>query len=344
MPLVPRLLAARWPLVALAATLSFIGSRVAAAPAAEPPPPTVELLDPGSEPRAPLRLAPAEGLVQTVEVRQTTSAAVARGGEELPAAVPVPLVLQLTAEVRAVTPRGAIHYVWTIADVRAEAAPDTPRAVLRALRQVVPGLRAAAGEVVVDPRGRVRRVVVRPVAQAGAPLRRALADLEAALWRATAPFPEEAVGVGARWRVTSRLAEAGVAVRQTADYELIRREGRAATTRFELAQALESDTLTDSALPADVTVRVSAFAASGEGERTDRSDRVLPVAGRTHVVSDLALTLTRGDASDAIRTRTATDIDVRSAAGEGTAPAAPVPPDGASPRRRAGAERPAEAP
>jgi hypothetical protein len=297
----------------------------APAPPAPPPPPSpssvagsvgpaagprVELLDAGAEPRRVLRVAPAAGTRQTVELRQTAIFRVTRGALELPPAAPVLLALRLVAEVRAVTPRGAVHYALRLSDVHAEAAPpETPPAVLRALRQLVPGLRGARAEVVVDPRGVVRHVVSRPPPGSAPALRRAYADLEAALRSLSTPFPVEPVGVGARWRVHSALVAAGVGARQEALYDLVAVDGERVTTRYALTQALVpgAERLTSDELPRGVEARVSALAGRGEGERTDRMDRPLPVAGRAWLETDVSLELRQADETEPLRTHTRTE-------------------------------------
>jgi hypothetical protein len=50
------------------------------------------------------------------------------------------------------------------------------------------------------------------------------------------PFPSEAVGVGARWQVTSTFEEKGVTVQQTSTYVLVKLDKKAATTQVSREQ------------------------------------------------------------------------------------------------------------
>lgn len=98
-------------------------------------------------------------------------------------------------------------------------------------------------------------------------LQKMLDDLRKSLRQMPMIFPEQPVGVGARWRIEMPLDIMGMAVRQTAVYRLLELEGN--TGRLGIAMTQEgSGVLEVPDLPPGARAEVESLESEGEGEMT----------------------------------------------------------------------------
>lgn len=94
------------------------------------------------------------------------------------------------------------------------------------------------------------------------------------------PFPEQAVGVGARWEVRSTFEEKGVLVQQTSTYELVKLEAKAVYTNVSRVQ-----------VPVGSTDGSKAGSAKSSGQLVFRLGDVYPT-GRLSMTRALEFDLT----------------------------------------------------
>ncbi len=190
-------------------------------PASGPPPttelPNPDLLDPGDAPRRPLRLDLEPGtstaLVVTVDLGVVQEV---DGAEQVLDAPPVSQTVVLTVD--AVEGEVAdVSLLVTDATVDAEATDLSDAEVLTltaAARQVV----GIAGRAQFDTRGGLRSFRYVLPDDLDPALAATLDQLEGQIAGLIVPLPEEAVGVGARWRVRSTTTLGGAAVDQITTY------------------------------------------------------------------------------------------------------------------------------
>lgn len=88
------------------------------------------------------------------------------------------------------------------------------------------------------------------------------------LLESVVPLPEEAVGVGARWQVVSLLYRGRSAVKQTAEYQLVRAADNRLTLQVQITQVGEHQVIDAPELPAGHTAELVAlfFRIAGEVE------------------------------------------------------------------------------
>ncbi len=186
--------------------------------------PTVTLLDPGAEPRSPLRFDLAAGTSvmttsQSQEITQTF------GGRTQPtAAFGLVFVMQID------TVPVADGYEVTSTLTSVASGPDIAADVAAALDEQLGLLVGFRSVSVVDDRGRILRAEVDETTLAAAPAE--IADLMRQLGESNqvaAPLPDEAVGVGARWQVEQRLELNGISLVQTTEYTLTAVDGSVLT-------------------------------------------------------------------------------------------------------------------
>lgn len=179
------------------------------------PAPTTELLDPGAEPRRPLRFAFPAG---EVVVHISMDLSVLQDVDGSVSGVDPPAVVQVVR--LATTPRegGDAAVTVTVEDVRlGGGATDEQRAALGDELAALVGL---TGTGVIDDRGRVTDFSYASDGAPGGDLAPIVDGFGDQLQALVAPLPEEPVGVGARWRSTTSADVGGAAMPVSTVYEL----------------------------------------------------------------------------------------------------------------------------
>jgi hypothetical protein len=206
--------------------------------------PIVKLLEPGAEPRKPLRLHPKPGDEQTVTL--TVETTVERPeGQGPAAALKVPTMMTTIAStVKEVSPDGDISYQNVITD--AGAGPESagaPPGVGAALNAAFANLKGLTTSGVLSDRGFSKRMEhalegdsarkdgsAKPFPAAARLLQ---GQMEQSMTMLTTPLPEEQVGVGAKWEVTMTDAASGNNAK--AIYQVIAIDGDRVTAKVEIA-------------------------------------------------------------------------------------------------------------
>lgn len=90
------------------------------------------------------------------------------------------------------------------------------------------------------------------------------------------PFPEEPVGVGARWSVDMDVSMQGMALRQTATYEVVEITADAVRINSTISQSADAQALQLPELPPGATAELLSYSGSGTGGMAIRFDRAMP--------------------------------------------------------------------
>ena len=181
-------------------------------PAAEPVDGiTVELLDPGAEPRQELRLSVEEGTEQTYVLHQEQDIELDVGGTAQATAMATEQ--EVTYAVDSVGD-GLIVAKTTYGAGRVLDDPPVDPTTRQILDEVFASFQGAQGSTTFDERGRIVEIQVPDITvdepQLQLVLDGLLSGLEGQGTQLAVPFPEEAVGVGARWRASASFELAGL--------------------------------------------------------------------------------------------------------------------------------------
>ena len=183
------------------------------------PPPTIELLQAGDEPRAPLRLHPTPGTESALDVALSLQMTVRSGGTEVPPLAMPTVVVHGRVIVDSVS--DSEIRVRHLADaIEIDESDDVPAALKGELQRTAKGLAEYRASLRIDPRGFVRGGVVDVPSGATGPAEQILAQLGQAYGQALVAAPEEPVGPGARWTETRDVDQSGMKLRQTTTYTL----------------------------------------------------------------------------------------------------------------------------
>lgn len=172
---------------------------------------TVELLDPGSEPRQELRFAVEEGTTQELLMTQVQEQGIDAGGQSQTLAVATEQRMDVVVDsVR----DDEIATSITFSGGRVLDDPPVDAATRAGLEPVLALLDGLTGTTVTDLRGRVLRADVETPTdvppELGPVVDTMLETVRSQGSQLAVPFPEEPVGVGARWRVTTGFEVSGM--------------------------------------------------------------------------------------------------------------------------------------
>jgi hypothetical protein len=224
-------------------------------------PPVIELVDPGAEPREPLRLRPVAGTESALDVALSLRMTVRAGGTEAPPLGMPTVVVHGRVIVDSVTDDEI--RVRHLADaIELEDGADVPAELRAELQRAVDGLAAYRASLRVDPRGFVRGGVIDVPSGAQGPAEQILAQLGQAYGQALVAAPVEPVGVGARWVETRDVDQSGMKLRQTTTYELRSRTSDAIEVHAEVVQSLRAADFSGGLVPG---VRAKLVKFSGKG-------------------------------------------------------------------------------
>ncbi len=269
----------RPPVAALALLL-------AAGPAAAEP--TLALVDAGAQPRQALRFHPAPGSTEQVRMTMEMATEMAMGGMAMPAMKIPAMILDLDVEVLEIEADGDIRYRFTIADTSVGSGDDIGADVAAAMSAAMQPLEGTSGEVTVSPTGVGRDATLTPSAGADPQM---VADMRKSMANASAPLPEEPVGVGARWTLTTDMNEGGLQLQQVATYELVELTDTAITLRIDLNQSADAQAFAPDGMPPGATANLKSMASKGTGTSVLQFDRVMPASADMSLHTDMAVDL-----------------------------------------------------
>ncbi len=258
--------------------------------------PTVRLVEPGAEPRAPLAYALAKGARVPLGMSLDMTMGVKNADRAVqPTAIPR-LALTLDMTTGDVDAKGDAHVDAKLTRVAVEPSGAAQAAMADALRPAMDGLKGFALSYRVSASGRVHDLVAKAPADAPRASAQILGGVSQSFEAMVAPLPSEPVGVGARWRVVSRVSAAGPDLLQLATYTLTAREGGKAVLDVTLTQVAASERVQTPGLPDGVTARVRRFRSSGRGVTRLDLASVAPESGTMTVESAMDVEVAQGSA------------------------------------------------
>jgi len=180
--------------------------------------PTVRVLDAGMTPRVPLRYRVAPGKTEVLYLELARAQAMQAGQESAQSGIP-PVQLEVKMGPAEPTPQGFIRHQVQITQVRiSEMAQKMSPAQREQMEKTLAPLLQVQGWSEMDVQGRVRRGEFRGMEDVPPRLRTMLGNIRSALL--TVPFPDEPLGVRARWEVERKVQFSGIWIDQVVTYHI----------------------------------------------------------------------------------------------------------------------------
>lgn len=239
----------------------------------------VKLLDSGETPRRLLRYAWAASRHEQLTLDMRTSLAGAGGpGQTAHAPLPLPSVRVVVAiDPQTVSDDGALAYDWRVASASVTGDDRTVPQVADGMRAEVVAVEHLFGSGVVSSRGLGQALSVDPEQAADEVTSRPIAlQVLETLWNVAAPFPDEEVGLGARWQRVSELAAKSARATQTDVFALVSLERSRGTLDDALSQTAPEQALSVPGMANGTRAQMGSMLASGAAKTRFDLSRLVP--------------------------------------------------------------------
>jgi len=273
----------------------FVGHSLGAAPQ-DPPgypaagqPSIVTLVSPGAAPRAAIRYKVAPTFKSRLEMVMTMAMNMDMGGMQMPMSMPS-MKMSADVNVTAVSPAGDITYDIMFSDMIVDSAGADPNMVA-ALQSGMPSMKGMKGTAVVSARG-VQKSVNMDMATVSPALQQTMQAMSSSLENMSLPFPEEPIGLGAKWEVKQAVASGGMRTFQKIMVELTAIDGNAITLGVKTEQTAPPQAVNNPQLPAGATVQLVNLTGTGTGTMKIKLDSLVPTSemnAKTTTVMDMTM-------------------------------------------------------
>lgn len=227
----------------------------------------IVLLSNGAEPRRALRYRPSVEAAESIGIHVVTEEATLFKKEDPPHTTVVDITMQLDLEVAGIAANGDISYAWRVPEFTLGAAETLPEAAREAIHAMAGRMEGRSGTARQSDRG-VQRDLQHdtPPPENGILLSLFGLVVEFAQQPST-PLPEEAVGVGARWEITTTKEHVeGIRITQIVTYEIESLDDEGAHLRMYIAVTAPNQAFEHPSIPAEVQARLKQVTGNGEGE------------------------------------------------------------------------------
>jgi hypothetical protein len=248
--------------------------------------PKVELVEAGTEPRRELRYVYKKGQKERIDLTTKTKLGMTMMGKTVDAPATPPVSMIASLEVVSVDGDGTAKRKLAVEKVKMTAAPDPANPGAKELAEQLGNLEKLRGRDEVDSRGVVRAIRMEFAGSDDPQLKQIASSMEQNFGQLGAPFPEEAVGVGAKWRVKTRLEQMGFRLDQTATYKLVALDGDKGKLEITIQQTAPAGKLALPGVPPGASADLESMKGHGTGDVAFELGRTVPF-GNMETTADI---------------------------------------------------------
>ena len=284
----PRYTAAPMKHFALATLVAFsllFGSSVTAAPDVPAGSPVVKLVDAGKGAKKQLRFTAKKGLTRTMIMTMKMGMAMSMGANSMPMQTLPTMKMTMDMKVTDVSGEGDIKYTFLLKQPEVVAEKGTPQTVIDEMKKASKGMAGLTGYAVVTSRGFTKEADINVPKDADPQMKQFMDSIKQSLYQISAPLPDEAVGVGAKWDTVMQLTQNGMTLDQTATNELVELKGDSGKLKLTIKQNAKPQKVTVNGMQVNVLSLVS----NGSGETTLDFTRLVPSQATVTLHSDLKM-------------------------------------------------------
>jgi hypothetical protein len=272
---------------------------------------TVRLIDPGAEPRAKLRYKFKVGQSEMVQLDLQTTATVEAGGQQQQQKIPL-IRIGLAIDPKSISPEGDLRYEYRVVATDIANDPSAPQQFVMPLRMGLEGMKGVTGWAIISPRGITKDAGFPAPRGASQQTTQIMEQIKQTARELATPFPDEAIGKGAKWEKTTKVDAREAKATQKETYTLVDLGGDKG--KVEVVTNLTSPGAKNSGEP----IRLEGMTSTGKGGSAFDLARIAPTSTLdATTVMNLIATDENGDAQK-LKMTTRGIVKV--------APAAPAPP------------------
>jgi hypothetical protein len=227
--------------------------------------PVINVFDYGAAPRQELRYTYTVGEAKSATMNMGMEMTMSMGDVQMPGTtiptIRVPMSIQ-TTEVR---PDGSARYEVRMSDAELAAGGDGNPMLAQALAMSMREMADMSTWVWVDARGQTLDGGFDAQSGGNPQMAQVMGSFQNQLQQMAAPFPVEAIGVGARWELTTQLQMSGVDIMQTAEYTLLGLEGGVVELGIAMTQKMSAQPSAIPGAPMEALAALANLTSEGSG-------------------------------------------------------------------------------
>lgn len=251
--------------------------------------PSVHLMSPGAEPRAPLAYELDQGSKHRLGMGMDMLMSLRMGEQAIPATAVPRIVMGLDMLIAEKGPQGDWRVDANLDRASIEPKGEQQKAIAAQMLPSVEGMKGMRMSYWVTPKGHVRDVKLNLPEGFPAQAQQMLQGMNQSFESMMAPLPQDPVGIGATWEVVTRVASSGADLLQFATYTLKKKAGSKALLEVSVKQLAAKATITAPGLPAGTLARLVTFKSEGSGTNEIDTKSVAPESGKMKVLSGMTL-------------------------------------------------------
>ncbi len=253
----------------------------------------VKLLDAGSEPRKVLRFHPALGDKQTIVMTMKLAMEMGMAGIQLPAMDIPPMQLTMDIDVKNISADGEIAYQMVFTDASVDAGTNAADVMAAAMKTALGGIRGLTGSGKMTTQGIVKSMDMKLPAGAAPQLSQTAGQMKDAFASSSTAWPEEAIGVGAKWEYQTKVKSQGLTTDQTITYELVALDSDQLTLRSAITQSAANQKMESPAMPG-MKVDLNKLAGTGTANTVQDLTRIMPLTVNLDEETKMSLGMNAG--------------------------------------------------
>lgn len=250
----------------------------------------VALIDAGAEPREPLRLKLTAGQEQAMIMTMRMGMGMQVGTNKMPKTALPPMQMTMSLKVKEITAEGDIRTEFSLDKIDVLPDPAAQPGMVDQLKAVLGTMSKMSGTSTITPRGIVKSADFNIPADVNPQIRQTMDSMRQQMNQLSVPFPEEALGVGAKWTVTQHLEQQGMKLQQVATWELKERQGGVVKLASAIVQTAPPQPIVAPGMPPGAKVSLDRLDSTGSGTTDLDLTRVAPIKGTMNMTSSIAMT------------------------------------------------------
>jgi len=273
--------------------------------------PILVLIDAGTEPRTQLRFAPEAGSSETATMAMGMDMEMKVQDQTIPIKMPQ-FIMKMGVDITSVDKEsGDFSYKLDLTDatVGEGAGPGVDATVVETMRDMLQKMKGMSGTATVTARGNVQSANFTVPPNAPAEIRQVIDSFQQSMQQISVPFPEEAVGVGAIWQVTSVVEQSGMKLGMVSVFELKTKDGESVTVSHQIKQSADAQYVEAPGMPAGSRAKLKMLKGEGSGEGTFKFTKVLPQTFTSRLALALDMEVEVGGQTQSISMKT--DLDLK---------------------------------
>jgi hypothetical protein len=276
------------------------------------PIPTVEVLEAGKAPLEQLRLAPVGSASQRSAM--TVTFAIQQSGVSSASVKPPPTKATVETTLQGVTPEGNLQVSFSYPSFEVLKGGDASKSARRRIEQAFAGLKGLSGQLTITPQGVLVDSALNVPPDLDPSVASLVTQLADQLRTLAIPFPEAAVGIGARWRASTDLSLNGIEANQVYEYTLKKRNGSKIELGVRGTQTAGKQSVELPNVAPGVQLTVQSYKTTFRGNNSVDLTSLLPVAGEIRSSGNQTFRIESGSDSGTLKQHLSVHLVLKPAA------------------------------